>query len=70
MLDIDREVVDCSFLADGRLRFVLGARNEGERDHHEGVLLPRDAPIRVNAMAMRQLTVEETDDLQRRDEPV
>jgi hypothetical protein len=69
LLDIDREVVDCELLADGRLRFVLGWTDEGDDRHHEGIIVPGDAPVALGPEDLRPLSASERAAIGERGEP-
>lgn len=69
LLSIDREVVDCEHLADGRVRFVLGWTDEGDDRHHEGTIVPGDAPVALGPEDLRPLSVSEREAIKERGEP-
>ncbi len=69
LLEFDREVVDCEFLDDGRVRFVLGWSDELDARHHEGVVVPRDVPAPLGSVELRLLTAAEQAALEQRGEP-
>lgn len=69
LLDVDREVVDCELLADGRLRFVLGWTDEGDDRHHEGIIVPGDAPVALGPKDLRPLSASERATIEERGEP-
>ena len=70
LLDIDREVIDCEILPDGRLRFVLGWTDECDDRHHEGTIVPGDAPVAVGSEELRPLSASERAAIDARGEPV
>ncbi|MEM6291579.1 MAG: hypothetical protein AAGA54_09950 [Myxococcota bacterium] len=67
LLQIDREVVDCELCSDGRVRFVLGARDMLDTLHLEGWVTPASAPVLPGDL--RELSEEERTLLERRGEP-
>ena len=69
LLDVDREVVDCEFLADGRLRFVLGWTDESDDRHHEGIIVPGLAPVALRPEDLRPLSAPERAAIDDRGEP-
>lgn len=69
LLDIDREVIDCSFSSDGSLQFVLGARDECDDTYEAGAIGPPVVAIRVADLSLRLLGESERRALHTRREP-
>lgn len=69
LLDIDREVVDCEILADGRVRFVLGWTDESDDRHHEGTIAVGDAPLVLAPGDLRPSSASERAAIDERGEP-